>query len=53
LKIKTARDFLNPALGKILEVFLKTITEFDSETLLKAFETIMGKYGKQMGPYAV
>lgn len=46
LKIKTARDFLNPALDKILEVFLKQISEFDSETLLHAFETIMAKYGK-------
>ena len=36
-----AREFLKPALGNILEVYLKLIGEIDSEKLVSSLETIM------------
>ncbi len=50
---KSARDFLKPALGLILEVYLKLMTEIDSEKLVSSLETIMGKFKDDMGPFAV
>jgi hypothetical protein len=49
----TAKDFLKPALGNILEVYLKLISEIDSEKLVSSLETIMQKYSDDMGPYAL
>jgi len=53
LSNNVARDFLKPALGNILEVFLKLISEIDSEKLVSSLETIMTKYSDDMGPYAL
>lgn len=50
---KTARDFLQPALKQILEMYLKLMNEIDSEKLVSSLETIMGKFKDDMGPYAV
>jgi hypothetical protein len=36
-----AKEFLKPALGNILEVYLKLISEIDSEKLVSSLETIM------------
>lgn len=37
----TARTFIKPALGTILQVYLKLISEIDSEKLVSSLETIM------------
>jgi len=37
----TARSFIKPALGTILQVYLKLISEIDSEKLVSSLETIM------------
>lgn len=49
----TAREFIKPALGNILEVYLKLIGEIDSEKLVSSLETIMQKFSDDMGPYAL
>jgi len=49
---KVVIEFLKPALGNILEVYLKIITEIDSERLISSLEKIMSVYKDDMGPYA-
>lgn len=50
---KVVREFLKPALKNILEVYLKLISEIDSEKLVAALEAIMARYKDDMGPYAI
>lgn len=50
---KVVREFLKPALKNILEVYLKLISEIDSERLVAALEAIMTRYKDDMGPYAL
>ena len=49
---ETAIAFLKPALSNILEVYLKTMEEIDSEELIGALEVIMEKYQEDIGPFA-
>ena len=44
IKNETAESFLKPALGNILEVYLKIMNEIDSEELVGALEEIMSSY---------
>jgi hypothetical protein len=53
LKNKVVRDFLKPALGKVIEIYLKTISEIDSERLISSFENIMSRFRNDIGPYAL
>lgn len=53
LSNKVVSEFLKPALKNILEVYLKLISEIDSEKLVAALEAIMARYKDDMGPYAV
>ena len=53
LKKPTAVQFLKPALKGILEVYLKIISEIDSEKLVSALEEIMLVYKDDMGPFAL
>lgn len=53
LKNPTAESFLKPALKSILEVYLKIISEVDSEKLVSALEEIMKVFKDDMGPFAL
>ena len=53
LKNSTAEEFLKPALGQILEVYLKIMQDIDSEELVKSLESIMTIYKDDIAPYAV
>ena len=53
LKNKTAVEFLKPALDSLLTVYLKMISEIDSEKLVFALETVMSVFKDDMGPHAV
>jgi hypothetical protein len=53
LRNSTAEEFLKPALKSILEIYLKIISEVDSEKLVSALEEIMLVYKDDMGPFAV
>ena len=53
LRNDTAEEFLKPALKNILEVYLKIMSEVDSEELVSALEEIMAVYRDDIGPYAV
>ena len=44
---------MKPALRSILEVYLKIISEIDSEKLVSALEEIMLVYKDDMGPFAL
>lgn len=50
---KLVREFLKPALAKVLEVYLKMVSDIDSEQLYSSFEKIMATFRDDMGPYAV
>lgn len=53
LRKPTAVQFLKPALRSILEVYLKIISEIDSEKLVSALEEIMLVYKDDMGPFSL
>ena len=53
LKNKTVVELLKPALDSLLTVYLKMISEIDSEMLVFALETVMQVFKDDMGPHAV
>jgi hypothetical protein len=44
---------LKPALKNILEVYLKLMSEIESEELVGALEEIVKHFGEDIGPYAI
>ena len=48
-----ASNFIKPALKNILEVYLKMMTEIDSEDLINALEEIVSLYKDDIEPYAL
>lgn len=50
---KVAEEFLKPALGTLLESYLKLISEIDSEEIVSALEKIMTVYKDNIAPFAV
>jgi len=50
---KTASEFLKPALKNILEVYLKLMSEIESEELVSALEEIVSHFKEDISPYAV
>lgn len=53
LNNKTAFEFLKPALSDILQVYLKLMTEIESEELVYALEEIVTHFKEDISPYAV
>ena len=49
----TASEFLKPALSQILQVYLKLMTEIESEELVSALEEIVKHFRDDISPYAV
>jgi uncharacterized protein YjgD (DUF1641 family) len=48
-----ASDFLKPALKNILEVYLKLMTEIDSEELVGALEEMVKHFKEDISPFAI
>ena len=48
-----AENFLRPALGQLLELYLKIMDEVDSEDLVGALEGIMTVFSDDIAPHAV
>ena len=48
-----AENFLRPALGQLLELYLKIMDEVDSEDLVGALEGIMTVFRDDIAPHAV
>lgn len=46
-------NFLRPALKDILQVYLKMMSEIESEELVNALEEIVSLYKDDIGPYAL
>jgi hypothetical protein len=46
-------NFLKPALKDILEIYLKLMTEIDSEDLVDALEEIVGHFQDDITPFAL
>lgn len=50
---EVAQSFLRPALGDMLQVYLKLMSEIDSEELVTALEKIVQFYKEDIEPYAL
>lgn len=48
-----AEQLLKPHLKDILEVYLKMMSEIDSEELVNALEEIVSFFSEDIGPYAI
>jgi hypothetical protein len=48
-----ASEFLKPALKNILEVYLKLMSEIESEELVSALEEIVKHFKEDISPYAL
>ena len=50
---ETVLAFLKPALKNLLEVYLKMMSEIESEELVGALEEIVKHFKDDIGPYAI
>jgi hypothetical protein len=50
---QVVQDFIRPALGSVLKIFLKIMDEIDFEDLVGALRKIVDIYEDEIAPYAV
>ena len=48
-----AANFVKPALGNILKIFLKIMDDIDFEDLVTSLKKIVDVFGNDIAPYAV